>query len=70
VLQFVEDVKRFVSQPVDLMPSQSSKFVLQELMPHAPERHATVAFASAPQGEHDPPQLFTEVLLSQTPLQE
>jgi hypothetical protein len=69
VLQFVADVRRFVSQPVLAFLSQSSKLTLQVPMAHAPPAHAAVAFASAAHAVHEVPQLLTDVLLEHVPLQ-
>jgi hypothetical protein len=47
-----------VSQPLLVMPSQSPYPALQVAMPHAPDAHVAVAFASGPHGTPQPPQLL------------
>jgi hypothetical protein len=50
--QYIVDVFRFVSHPVDGTPSQSPNPVLHDMIAHAPALHVAVALARE-QGPHE-----------------
>jgi hypothetical protein len=66
--QFVDEVKRFASQPSEARPLQLPKPGSHVATAHAPSVHADVALARA-HGVHKVPQVFTLVLLAHAPEQ-